>query len=51
MMVVVSTSNFVSSEIKKIAAACNFQTMTINSFAMPHDLMTDQTGSSAYMKK
>ena len=51
MMVVVSTSNLVSSEIKKIAAACNFQTMTINSFAMPHDLMTDQTGSSAYMKK
>ena len=51
MMVVVSTSNLVSSEIENIAAACNFQTMTINSFAMLHDLMTDQIGSFAYRKK
>ena len=44
-MKVVSTSNLVSSEAKKTTAACNFQTMPINSFLMPHDLMRDQIGS------
>ena len=51
-MVVVSTSNLVSSEMKKkrTTAACNFKTMVMNSFVMPHDLMRDQIGSYAYMQ-
>ena len=37
-MEVVSTSNLVSSKIEKMKA-CIFQTMAMNSFAIPHDLM------------
>ena len=47
-MEVVSTSNQDSSEKEK-TTACNFQTMTMN-FFMPHDLMTCQRGSYAYMQ-
>ena len=43
-----SMPNLVSSENEK---ACNFQTMTVNSFVMPHDLMRSQIGSYAYMQK
>ena len=38
-MEVVSTSNLVSSEAGKTTIACNFETMPINFFVMPHDLM------------
>ena len=38
-------SQLVSSENQKTTAACNFQTMAMNSSAMPHDLMSDQIGS------
>ena len=48
-MEVVSTSNLVSSEAEKITTACNFQTMLINSFVMPHDLWKGQIGSYGYM--
>ena len=37
-MEVPSTSNLVSLETERTATACNFQTMTMNSFLMPHDL-------------
>ena len=43
-----SMPNLVSSENEK---ACNFQTMTVNSFVMLHDLMRSQIGSYAYMQK
>ena len=46
-MEVVSTSNLVSSENK---TACNFQTLIINSFVMPHDVMRGQIGSYAYIQ-
>ena len=49
-MEVVSTSNLVSSEAKKITIVCNFQTMPINSFFVPHDLMRGQIGSYEYMQ-
>ena len=49
-MEVVSTSNLVSSENEKITTACILQTMVMNFFVMPHDLMRDQIGSYAYMK-
>ena len=42
-MEVVSTLNFVSLVAKKTTAG-NFQTMLINSFVMPHDLMRGQIG-------
>ena len=48
-MEVVSSSSLVSSEAEKITA-CIFQTMPINSFVMPHDLMRGQIGSSGYMQ-
>ena len=50
-MEVVSTSNLVSLETERTAATCNFQTMAMNSFAMPHDLMRGQIGSYGYMQK
>ena len=43
-MEVVSTSNLVSSETKKTTTACNFQTIAMNSFVVPHDLMRGQIG-------
>ena len=49
-MEVVSTSNLVSSENEETKTACNFQTMAMNSFVMPHDLMRGQIGSYAYMQ-
>ena len=42
IMEVVSTSNLVSSENKKTTTVCNFQTMVMISFVIPHDLMRDQ---------
>ena len=48
-MEVVSTSNLVSLEAAK-TIACNFQTIPINSFVMPHDLMRGQMGSYGYMQ-
>ena len=48
-MEVVSTSNLVSLEAEK-TIACNFQTIPINSFVMPHDLMRGQMGSYGYMQ-
>ena len=47
-MEVVSTSNLVSSE--EITTTCNFQTMNINSFLMPHDLMRGQIEGYGYMQ-
>ena len=44
-MEVVSTSNLVSSDAKKATITCNFQTMNINPFVMPHDLRRDQIGN------
>ena len=43
-MEVVSTLNLVSSENKQTnkKTACNFQTMALNSFVIPHDLMRGQ---------
>ena len=49
-MEVVSTLILVSSEAEKTTTACNFQTMPINSFVMPHDLMRGQIGSYGYMQ-
>ena len=49
-MEVVSTLNLVSSGAKKTTATCNFQTMSINSFVMPHDLMRGQIGSYGYIQ-
>ena len=50
-MEVVSTSNLVFSENeKKKKTASNFKTRAMNSSVMPHDLMTDQIGSYAYMQ-
>ena len=47
-MEVVSTSKLVSSEAEKTTTACNFQSMPINSFVMPHNLMRGQIGSYGY---
>ena len=44
-MEVDSTSNLVSSEADKTTIACNFQTMSINSFVMPNNLVRGQIGS------
>ena len=49
-MEVVSTSNLVSSDAKKATITCNFQTMNINPFVMPHDLRRDQIGKYGYMQ-
>ena len=46
-MEVVSTSNLLSSETEKTTTACNFQTMTMNSFVISHDLMRGQIGGHA----
>ena len=46
-MEVVSTSNLVSLEKKR---TCNFQTMAMNSFVMPYDLMRGWIGKYAYMQ-
>ena len=48
IMGVVSTSNLVSSENEK-TPACNFQTMAMNSFVMPHNLIRGQR-SYTYMQ-
>ena len=44
-MEVVLTSNLASSEVEKTTTTCNFQTININSFVMPYDLMRGQKGS------
>ena len=49
-MEVVSVSNLVSSETEKTTTVCNFQTMAINSFVMPHDLIRGQIGNHVYMQ-
>ena len=49
-MEAVSTSNLIYLEHEKTTRACNFQTMTMNSFVMSHDLMRDQIGSYVYME-
>ena len=49
-METVSTLNLVSSETEKTTTACNFQTMAMNSFAIPHELMRDQIGNYSYMQ-
>ena len=49
-MEVLSTSNLVSSETEKAAIACNFQTMVINYFVLPHDLMRGLIGRYTYMQ-
>ena len=42
---IVSTSNLlVASENEKTTTACNFQTLAINFFVVPHDLMRGQIG-------
>ena len=46
-MEVVTTSNLVSSEIKKITTT--FQTIAMNSLVMLHDLMRGQIGSYIYI--
>ena len=40
----------VSLETEKTTTTCNFQTMAMNSFVVPHDLMRNQIGSYAYMQ-
>ena len=51
-MEVVSTLSLISLETKKKTKTdCNFQTMAMNSFFMPHDLMRSQIGSYGYMQK
>ena len=49
-MEVVSTVNLVFSENEKTTTASNFQTMDMKYSVMPHDLMTGQIGSYAYMQ-
>ena len=36
---------------KKRKTACDFQTMAINSFVIPHDLMRGQMGTYAYLQQ
>ena len=50
IMEVVSILNLVYLEIKKTTTACHFQTMVMNVFVMPYDLMRDQIGSYTYMQ-
>ena len=40
----------VSLETEKTTTTYNFQTMVMNSFVIPHDLMRNQIGSYAYMQ-
>ena len=47
-MYVISTSNLVSSEAEKETTACNFQTMAMNCFIMPHALIRGQIRRHAY---
>ena len=49
-MEVVSISNLVFWETEKPTTACNSQTMDMNSFVMPYDLMRGWLGSYAYMQ-
>ena len=49
-MEVVSTSNLARSGAKKITTVSNFQTMPINYFFVPHDLVRGQIGSYEYMQ-
>ena len=49
-MEVVSTSKLVSSETEETTTACNFQTLAMNSFVMPHYLIRGQIGNYAYMR-
>ena len=35
---------------RKKTTPCNFQTMAMNSFVIPHDLMRGQIGTYAYMQ-
>ena len=54
-MEVVPTSNLVSLEneknkTKQKKTIKNFQTMAMNSFVIPHDLMIGQRGTYAYIK-
>ena len=49
-MEVISTSNLASLEGEKITTGYNFQTMPINSFFVPTDLMRGQIGSYEYMQ-
>ena len=49
-MEVVSISNLVSSENEKTATTCNFQTMAMNSFVIPHALMRGQMGDYAFIQ-
>ena len=49
-MEIVSTLNLASSENEKTTTACNFQTMTMSSFVMTHDLIRGQIGNCAYMQ-
>ena len=50
-MEVISTSNLISSENeKKETTTCNFQTMAMISFVIPHDLMRGQMATYAYMQ-
>ena len=44
-MEVVSTLNLVYLDTKRTTTACHFQTMIMNVFVMPHDLMRGQIGS------
>ena len=48
-MEVVPISNLVALETEKTTTVCNFQTMVMNSFVMPHYLMRGQIGSYGYM--
>ena len=49
-MKVLSTTNLVSSETEETTTACNFQTIAMSSFVMPHDLIRGQIGSYTYMQ-
>ena len=44
-MEIVSTSNLVSLEKGNTTTSCNFQTMAMKCFVIPHGLIRDQTGS------
>ena len=44
-MVSIYISNLVFLEAEKTTTACNFQTIPINSFVMPRDLMRGKIGS------
>ena len=50
-MEVVSTQTWFPRKAKKTTTACNFQTMAMNPFVIPHDLIRrGQIGSCAYMQ-